>query len=304
MKRLLFSLIVLLLFITTMSAGVVTVKFKKPASWTSVSLYTWGPEIVGGWPGVALSQSNGWFTYTTSASFTSANFIFNNGGNGEQCVNVNVNADMCLQASDTKNASGEYPVNVIPCTTGGMTVKYQKPAAWTSVNVYAWYGDAPNEVKFVGGWPGAPMTSSADGWYSYTFDASVKATNVIFNSQTEVEQTTIGYIETSTCFPTGIYDAANGVYEITAGSCTSAVAQVAEQKLNFYPNPMSDKLNLNAVDNVAQLNIYSLTGERVMTISKPSVSQTIDVSTVKPGAYFITTIFENGKRNTEKIIKL
>lgn len=306
MKRLLLSFLIMLVVAATLSAGVVTVKFKKPASWTQVSLYTWGPEILGGWPGTALTLSNGWYTYTTNAAFTSANFIFNNGGGAtgsEQCVSINVNASMCLQASDTKNTAGEYPVNILPCTSGGMTVKYQKPASWTSANVYAWYGDAPNEVKFVGGWPGAPMTSSPDGWYTYTFDASVTATNVIFNSPTEAEQTSIAYIEASSCFPTGAYDAANGLYTITAGSCTSGIADIQEKQLSFYPNPMGDKLNFHSVNPVNQFILNTLTGECVMTVTKPSVNMTINVSQVKSGVYFMTTVFEDGQRTTEKIIK-
>lgn len=307
MKRLLLSFLILLVVAATASAGVVTVKFKKPASWASVSLYTWGPEIVGAWPGTPLTLSNGWYTYTTTATFTSANFIFNNGGGAtgsEQCVSINVNASMCLQASDIKNTAGEYPVNILPCTSGGMTVKYQKPASWTTINVYAWYGDAPNEIKFVGGWPGAAMTLTSDGWYSYTFDASVTATNVIFNSQVDAEQTSIAYIEGSACFPTGVYDAANGLYTITAGSCTSGIEDIKEKQLSFYPNPMCDKLNFHAVDHVSQFILNTLTGECVMIITKPSVNMTIDVSKVKSGVYFMTTVFDNGQRATEKIIKL
>ena len=78
MKRLYFLSLFVLFMATTLTVAQITVKFQKPASWTAVSLYNWGvSEIMGGWPGTALTATNGWYTYTFPASYTGGNLISN-----------------------------------------------------------------------------------------------------------------------------------------------------------------------------------------------------------------------------------
>lgn len=270
----------------------ITVKFQKPASWTNVSLYTWGPEVLGGWPGATLTATNGWYTYTFDPAFTGANLIFNNGGAGEQCVGMPVSTSICIQASDTKNTGGEYPVNVVPCVTGGITVKFMKPASWTAVNLYAYVNGSP----IIGGWPGPSLTES-NGWYSYTFDASVTGVNVIFN-QNGTPQAADTYITTSSCFSsTGL--------DLTPVICgLTEVNEQAIRSLNVYPNPISDVLNFSAPENISKVAIYSVTGENMISI--PSLSKTgkVNVSSLKPGIYFVNIHFADGKQQVEKITKL
>ena len=269
----------------------ITVKFQKPDSWTAVSLYTWGPEVLGGWPGATLTATNGWYIYIFDAAFTGANLIFNNGGAGEQCVGLPVSSSVCLQASDTKNTGGEYPVTAVPCTTGGITVNFQKPAAWTAVNLYAYVNGAP----IIGGWPG-PSLTGVNGWYSYTFDASVTGVNLIFN-QNGSPQAADTYVTASACFTSTGTD-------MTSVSCTTDVRETAVKLFSIYPNPIVDKINFSAPENINRVSVFSITGENILNSTNVSKSGIIDVSTIKSGVYLINIYFSDGKKQVEKITKL
>lgn len=269
----------------------ITVKFQKPASWTAVSLYTWGPELLGGWPGATLTESNGWYSYTFPSTFTGANLIFNNAGAGEQTVDQNVTIATCLQASETKNADGKYTVTAVPCTAGGITVRFQKPAAWTAVNLYAYVNGSP----IIGGWPGPSLTET-NGWYSYTFDASVTGVNVIFN-QNGSPQAADTYITTSSCFTSTGTD-------LTAVACVTGLNETAAGLSNVYPNPINDVLNFSTPENISRVAIYSVTGENMMSLPSLSKAGVVNVSSLKAGIYFVNIHFVDGKQQVEKITKL
>jgi len=291
MKRFYFLSLFMLLMVSSLTVAQITVKFQKPTSWTAVSLYTWGPEALGGWPGTALTATNGWYTYTFPAAFTGANLIFNNGGNGEQCVGMPVNASVCLQSDNVKNTGGEYPVTVVPCVSGGITVKFQKPAAWTTVSLYAYVNGAP----IIGSWPGAALTLT-NGWYTYTFDASVTGVNVIFN-QNGSPQAADTYITASGCYSS---DGAS----LTAVACTTGVTEVTEAPRTIYPNPIVDKLNFTESDNIGRVTVHSLTGQNVLTVNQVPANGSVDVTSLKAGVYFVSIDYTTGKNLTEKIIKL
>lgn len=298
MKRYYFLPLFVLLMVSTLTVAQITVKFQKPASWTAVSLYTWGPEALGGWPGATLTATNGWYTYTFPTSFTGANLIFNNAGAGEQTTDYAITTSTCLQSSSTLNTSGKYDVTVVPCTSGGITVSFQKPAAWTSVNVYAWYDTSatpPVTINPLGGWPGLAL-SATNGMYSYTFDGSITGVNVIFN-QNGAPQTASAYVTASTCFTS---DGSS----LTTTSCTNGIAEIKDTPLTIYPNPIVDKLNFTEPQNIGRVSIHSLTGQNVMTVTRLSSEGVVDVKSLKAGVYFVSIDYTTGRNLTEKIIKL
>jgi len=291
MKRYYFISLLVLLMVTTLSVAQITVKFQKPASWTAVSLYNWGAsEIMGGWPGTALTATNGWYTYTFPASYTTGNLIFNNAGAGEQTEDYVISTSVCLQSASVLDANSKYTVTVVPCVAGGITVTFMKPAAWAGVNIYAYYG-TPN-VEPLGGWPGLALTP-VNGIYTYTFDASITAVNVIFNENGV--QTAGTYLTTSTCL------ASDGVTSI---ACTAGVNDVKETSLAIFPNPIINKLNFAGSDKIDKVSIHSLTGQLVLSASALSDKSSVDVKSIKSGVYFVSIDYTNGQKLTQKIIKL
>ena len=294
MKRLYFLSLFVLFMATTLTVAQITVKFQKPAGWTAVSLYTWGPEALGGWPGTALTETNGWYTYTFDPAFTGANLIFNNNNStaNEQTVDYPIAASACIQSSSTKNTDGKYTLTTVACVSG-MTVKIQKPAAWTALYLYAYVNGSP----IIGGWPGVQLSVDANGWGSYTFDASVTAVNFIINNSTGL-QATDTYITASACY------SSDGATLTSVDCTTTAVSDVNVVPLTIYPNPIVDKLNFAGSDKIEKVSVHSLTGQLVLSVSSLSNKSAVDVKQLKSGVYFVSIDYSTGKKLTEKIIKL
>lgn len=269
-----------------------TVKFQKPASWTVVSLYTYGPEVTGGWPGAVLTETGGWYTYTFDAAYTGGNLIFNNAGAGEQTEDFVISTDVCLKAASVLNANSKYDIAVTSCTLPGFTATFKKPETWTNVNIYAYVSG--NSI--VGGWPGIALTET-DGVYSYTFDAMYTSVIIIYNNGTVQLPDT--EITSSTCL-----QSTDGT-TIQAVDCSTitAINAVKETSFAVYPNPVADKLNFNAYNTIERVNICSLTGKNALTNARLSENGVMDVKTLKSGVYFVTVFYANGKQEVRKIIK-
>ncbi|SHO43375.1 starch-binding protein [Anaerocolumna xylanovorans] len=64
-----------------------------------------------------------------------------------------------------------------------VTIHVKDGAEWGSMNVYNW-GDAGETA---GVWPGTAMEEEGDGWYTYTFDATVNL-NLVFSAKSGTPQ--------------------------------------------------------------------------------------------------------------------
>ncbi|WP_046757566.1 T9SS type A sorting domain-containing protein [Kordia jejudonensis] len=71
--------------------------------------------------------------------------------------------------------------------------------------------------------------------------------------------------------------------------------------VNIYPNPVKDKLNISKTENITSVEIYSIQGKRMRT--QKSQFETIDMSQLKSGLYFVTLTDNANRSNTFKIVK-
>lgn len=93
--------VVLLVSTFCLSAGAaegkVTIHVKNTPGWATMNIYTYNPEMAGGWPGSAMTaEADGWFAITFDVADTFVP-IFNN-GDGSQTEDL----------KDTINGAGEY----------------------------------------------------------------------------------------------------------------------------------------------------------------------------------------------------
>lgn len=72
-------------------------------------------------------------------------------------------------------------------------------------------------------------------------------------------------------------------------------------QLSVYPNPASDNLNINSSENISELSIYNILGQKVKQVKVNSNESTIDVSSLNSGTYIITINTATGSK-TEKIV--
>lgn len=70
---------------------------------------------------------------------------------------------------------------------------------------------------------------------------------------------------------------------------------------HIYPNPVSDVLNLTNAADIRTVNIYSMTGQCLMSIPEPSPS--MDVSFLQPGSYLFRLVYRNNREKTFPVLK-
>ncbi len=72
--------------------------------------------------------------------------------------------------------------------------------------------------------------------------------------------------------------------------------------VSIYPNPVRDRLNIEAREAISNVAIYNLLGQQVYASNVDALSTTIDMSQMASGAYFVQ-VEVNGRKATDKIIK-
>ncbi|NLE32681.1 MAG: T9SS type A sorting domain-containing protein [Bacteroidales bacterium] len=81
-----------------------------------------------------------------------------------------------------------------------------------------------------------------------------------------------------------------------------AVKKVAVNSFDIYPNPTSDRLNINGLDESSLVRIYNLTGKQLFVGKAEQATMSIDLSTYDKGLYLLQ-VETNGKSFTSKVIK-
>lgn len=73
-------------------------------------------------------------------------------------------------------------------------------------------------------------------------------------------------------------------------------------KVNMYPNPSNNVVNINSIDTIDSVIIMNVLGQTVMTKEVNSNNFTLDISELNPGQYFMSLI-SNGVKVSKKLIK-
>lgn len=72
--------------------------------------------------------------------------------------------------------------------------------------------------------------------------------------------------------------------------------------INYYPNPVKDKLTLNAQKPIETVAIYNMLGQKVVILSPNAAATEVDISTFKSGIYFVNVSIGEAQK-TVRIIK-
>lgn len=74
---------------------------------------------------------------------------------------------------------------------------------------------------------------------------------------------------------------------------------ITGKDLTIYPNPVQHELNIKTTKKINQIEIYSLTGQKILTSTKTN----IEVSKLSKGIYILKVITDDGQQLTQKFIK-
>ncbi|MCI9846541.1 starch-binding protein [Flavobacterium pectinovorum] len=175
-----------------------------------------------------------------------------------------------------------------------LTVYFKPPTTWTGVPKVHYWNAVPAGSIANTTWPGMAMTADANGFYKYTI-VGPTSINLIFNNgasgtanQTaDLLNKTNGY-----SYTWGVSTAKFGIQDEIAPSTTSIV---------LYPNPVSDLLQIKSDEVALDYRILSNSGT---TVQSGNVNNnTINVSNLASGLYFVKIHFKDGKEHLQKIIK-
>lgn len=193
------------------------------------------------------------------------------------------------------------PDPVDPNPSGPIKVQFKNTDNWTTVSIYAW----DSSGLILGEWPGIPATTESDNWFSYLFDASVTNVNVIFNNGSNVAQTAdILNVTASTCYAFIGHKVMPNIVDCPQELSTdNRAASYSKAGASISPNPATSNVTISNVEAGGSVTIVNINGSVVQSQSISSSSQTIDISHLTSGVYFVVIEDNSGNSTIEKLLK-
>lgn len=186
-----------------------------------------------------------------------------------------------------------------------ISVYLEKSTSWSNVNYYAWNSSGDSATELLGAWPGTAITTTytdKDGkdYYVYTFDASVRNLNIIFNDGTN-QTIDIKNVKKSTFYRlNGKSGKSIGVTDITGQVNSGVKDAVAETvQVSAYPSPAVEVLTIRSAVAVECVRIYSMNGRLAIQTDSPVVK----VSGLPSGFYLYEVVLADGNISFGKFVK-
>ena len=85
----------------------------------------------------------------------------------------------------------------------------------------------------------------------------------------------------------GTTDLPEGGFNLNISSSVLSIDDLIARGFAFYPNPVRDRLQLSAKDNIRHLAVYNQFGQQLKLVSPSQLEATLDLSNFAAGAYFI-----------------
>jgi glycosidase len=231
--------------------------------------------------------------YTTDGSTptTSSPYFVKNG-----VINIiSSNTTIKAFAHNSSNASSAIKSETYTFANAGITV-YFKPdtskAGWNSVTPKVYYWNMVGGTVPAANWPGVNMTPHTNGWYKYTFP-SVTSLNVIFNNGT-------GGVGTNQT-PDINSVSADLWYDWNLGTLSTNENDLKQNKIQIYPNPVKNELFVVSNDKLSNFSIFNTAGN--LLYHNKFVKNSVDVTKLTTGVYFIKIVHENGNVSIKQFIK-
>lgn len=83
------------------------------------------------------------------------------------------------------------------------------------------------------------------------------------------------------------------------------VGELENSDFVFYPNPTSDFVTVtlkNGSNTITSILVYDVLGKQIINVKASSISETLDLSSVNPGIYFVEVATENNSKVVKKLV--
>ena len=214
---------------------------------------------------------------------------------GTKTLSITVNTTIKAMVVNTAGTSSAVKSEVYTfVSVPTLTVYFKPPTTWTGAPKVHYWNAVPAGSVASTTWPGITMLADVNGFYKYTITGPTSV-NLIFNN---------GSSGTANQTP-DLLNKTNG-YSYTWGASTARLASKTEIKpesttVFVFPNPVSSTLQINSSSKALDFQILTANGKVVL--SGKANNNSIDLSNLNNGLYFIQILFENGQEYKQKIIK-
>jgi len=219
-------------------------------------------------------------------------------------LNGTTESSSCAVYSFTTEANPGY------CLTA---VYGQYPAATYDATAATCDGTTPNDVT-TNAWASEYALVTVESGQTYQFSSSV-ATDFITISNAD-GTAAIAY-GTSPVTWTSNVDGDIRFYAHVNDQCDSedtgrvksilcgsslGLDDVSLSQFTYFPNPVNDKLTLNAQSNIQNVAVYNMLGQEVINASPNTLDAEVDMVNLNSGAYFVKVTIDNATK-TIRVIK-
>ena len=132
-------------------------------------------------------------------------------------------------------------------------------SSWSTVRLWAW----TDEGNLFDSWPGQIVSTDDDGWYSYTFDASITSVSIIWNNGS-AQTIDIENVTSSTCY--ALNSTSGKAITVSVVNCSSGSSQGGTPVSGKYKNG-DLYYNLDAASQTAEVATQKSSSEFVSKVN-------------------------------------
>ncbi len=310
---------------TAPAGGIVSLTRPDQGSWSSLSYAFYpaggatGPEIVSGYINSSHIGKKVYITGLTPGNdylirmwdfgnnqFGYMHFCLREGQVNEDAENAiqlgvfDHNASMILYVNaNNQGADNSAPINGTPsCGSFGGNDVWYKFTAPSDGKVEVVHSDT------AGDWSSFVFAV----YYGPTYNTEISCDIIYISGHTApYDIKTITGLTAGSTYYLRTYDYGNNDFGISpfylrTTAAASGIENIASLDFNYYPNPASDVINVNAQGNIQKIELYNINGQVVKSIEPNNEKATLDISTLPNGLYLMKV--QNDKSvKTVKIIK-
>ncbi|TYB77198.1 T9SS type A sorting domain-containing protein [Bizionia myxarmorum] len=91
-------------------------------------------------------------------------------------------------------------------------------------------------------------------------------------------------------------------FDVACGATMTTDEFDSPNAFTYYPNPVSNVLNVKAQNNISNVSVYNMLGQEVLRTAPNAVASEVDMSNLQTGAYFVKVTIGNTTK-TIRVIK-